>query len=138
MVKVATWGTFDLLHDGHKEFLRQARELGDRLAVVVVPDRVAYENKKRFPLHSQDFRAAQLQALPYVNEVYVDSLADGLISMVNYKPEIFAFGYDQNRLLGEKLKYHLLEKGITPQYIVIDTGNRTHTTNLLKNMGRIT
>ncbi len=38
MVKVACWGKFDGLHDGHLEFLRHARNLGDGLYVVCSSD----------------------------------------------------------------------------------------------------
>lgn len=38
MVKVITYGTFDLLHEGHIRLLQRARALGDRLIVGVTAD----------------------------------------------------------------------------------------------------
>lgn len=42
---VCTIGSWDLLHEGHVEYLRQARELGDLLVVGVDSDRAELGNK---------------------------------------------------------------------------------------------
>lgn len=45
--KVITYGTFDLLHVGHINILRRAKELGDYLLVVLSTDEFnAIKNKK--------------------------------------------------------------------------------------------
>ena len=38
MKKIITYGTYDLLHWGHINLLRRARELGDYLVVVLSTD----------------------------------------------------------------------------------------------------
>lgn len=47
MKRVITYGTFDLLHYGHINLLRRAKELGDYLVVVLSTDEFNWnENRK--------------------------------------------------------------------------------------------
>ena len=49
MKKVITYGTFDLLHVGHINILRRAKEMGDYLLVVLSSDEFnALKGKKLF------------------------------------------------------------------------------------------
>ena len=47
MKKVITYGTFDLLHAGHINLLRRAKELGDYLIVVVSTDEFNWNEKQK-------------------------------------------------------------------------------------------
>lgn len=47
MRKVITYGTFDLLHAGHINLLRRAKELGDYLIVVVSTDEFNWNEKRK-------------------------------------------------------------------------------------------
>ena len=56
MIKVMAFGSFDLFHKGHEEYLLQAKSLGDYLVVVVSRD-VNYENiKQNKPLFNEEQR----------------------------------------------------------------------------------
>lgn len=48
MKRVITYGTFDLLHYGHINLLRRAKELGDYLVVVVSSDEFNLIEKIKF------------------------------------------------------------------------------------------
>lgn len=68
MKKVITYGTYDLLHVGHINLLRRARELGDYLVVVLSSDEFnAIKNKTAY--HSYEDRKVILEAIKYVDEV---------------------------------------------------------------------
>ena len=45
--RVLVFGTFDLLHQGHRYFLTQARRFGDTLIAVVARDEFVEERKGR-------------------------------------------------------------------------------------------
>lgn len=69
MALVLTYGTFDLLHVGHVNLLRRARELGDRLVVGLSTDHFnALKNKRSTQCYAD--RAAVLRAIRYVDEVF--------------------------------------------------------------------
>jgi D-glycero-beta-D-manno-heptose 1-phosphate adenylyltransferase len=69
---VFTNGIFDILHQGHIELLRWARNLGDRLVVGINSDAStrALKGEGR-PINSQENRKAVLQALRFVDEVVI-------------------------------------------------------------------
>ena len=45
MKKVILFGTFDIFHKGHKNFLEQAQEFGDYLIVVIARDKTVKKIK---------------------------------------------------------------------------------------------
>ena len=47
MKRVITYGTFDLLHYGHINLLRRAKELGDYLIVAISTDEFNWNEKKK-------------------------------------------------------------------------------------------
>lgn len=90
---VAVCGSFDIIHRGHLRFLGNASEKYGELHIIVVPDDVYRENKKREPVYDQAKRVRNLQ--PFCNYVRIDSFRDGMRSLVQIKPDYFCLGYDQ-------------------------------------------
>ena len=68
MQKVITYGTFDLLHRGHINLLRRAKELGDYLIVGLSSDEFNSLKKKK-SFYSYEERKLVLEAVRYVDEV---------------------------------------------------------------------
>ena len=62
MKKVITYGTFDLLHAGHINLLRRAKELGDYLIVVVSTDEFNWEQKQKKCYFSYEERKKLVEA----------------------------------------------------------------------------
>jgi glycerol-3-phosphate cytidylyltransferase len=69
MTLVLTYGTFDLLHVGHVNLLRRARELGGRLVVGLSTDSFNVLKNKQSTQSYAD-REAVLRAIRYVDDVF--------------------------------------------------------------------
>ena len=94
MKKVITDGTYDLLHVGHINLLRRARELGDYLVVVVSSDEFnAIKGKKAY--YSFEDRKKILEAIKYVDEVLPEYTWEQKIDdVVNNNIDVFVMGDD--------------------------------------------
>lgn len=68
MIKVLTYGTFDLLHYGHIRLLKRAKELGDYLIVALSTDEFN-EIKGKKAYHNYETRKKMLEAIRYVDLV---------------------------------------------------------------------
>jgi cytidyltransferase-like protein len=67
MKKVFCWGAFDILHQGHLEFLKDAKMHDNYLSVIAITDAACYENKGRMPKHTQVERGRALESMPVVD-----------------------------------------------------------------------
>ncbi|MBO8463133.1 MAG: glycerol-3-phosphate cytidylyltransferase [Firmicutes bacterium] len=94
MKKVITYGTYDLLHVGHINLLRRAREYGDYLIVVVSSDEFnALKGKKAF--YSFEDRKKILESIRYVDEVLPEYTWEQKIDdVVNNQVDVFVMGDD--------------------------------------------
>lgn len=94
MTKVLTYGTFDLLHEGHINLLKRAKELGDYLIVGLSNDEFnAIKNKQTyFPFES---RRIILEAIKYVDLVIEEKAWEQKIKDVkSLDVDIFVMGDD--------------------------------------------
>ncbi|HHU73195.1 MAG TPA: glycerol-3-phosphate cytidylyltransferase [Clostridiales bacterium] len=94
MKKVITYGTFDLLHVGHINLLRRAKELGDYLVVALSSDEFnAIKNKKSY--YPYEDRKIILEAIKYVDEVIPEYTWEQKIDdVINHKIDVFVMGDD--------------------------------------------
>jgi glycerol-3-phosphate cytidylyltransferase len=70
MIRVITFGTYDVFHLGHLRLLQRARELGDFLIVGVSTDELNFSKKGRYPVQSENERKEIVGALRCVDEVF--------------------------------------------------------------------
>lgn len=124
---VFTNGCFDLLHAGHVRYLRQARALGDALAVGLNSDRSVRELKgDGRPVNPQDDRAEVLAALGSVDYVVIfdGKRATELLRAV--RPHVYAKGgdYTEDSLdAGERAALH--ETGAEIRILPLVSGRST-------------
>ncbi|WGE42140.1 glycerol-3-phosphate cytidylyltransferase [Actinobacillus equuli] len=69
MKRVITYGTFDMLHYGHINLLKRAKELGDYLIVALSTDEFNWNEKKKRCYFSYEKRRHLLEAIRYVDLV---------------------------------------------------------------------
>lgn len=95
MIKVFTNGCFDILHRGHVECLKYAKEQGDYLIVGLNSD----ESVKRLkgstrPVNKENDRKYMLESIKYVDEVIIFNENDPYELLLNVKPNIIVKGGD--------------------------------------------
>jgi len=112
--KVVVFGIFDGVHDGHRDFFRQAKEFGDELIVIVGRDSVAKTLKGKAPKHSEHERVKSVEQEETVGKAM---LGDKEISV--YKvlkkidPDVVCLGYDQGKLGSDLKKWQIFNKVFT-------------------------
>ncbi len=97
---VAVSGGFDPIHIGHARMFKRARELGDKLIVILNNDNWL-RTKKGFAFMPEKERAEIIAEFPYVDEVvitgHVENDPDRSVcrELETLKPDIFANGGDR-------------------------------------------
>lgn len=95
MKRVITYGTFDLLHYGHINLLRRARELGDYLVVVVSSDEFNWNEKGKKCYFTYEQRKAMVEAIRYVDLVIPETNWEQKRTDVHdYDIDVFVMGND--------------------------------------------
>jgi len=95
MKRVITYGTFDLLHYGHINLLRRAKELGDYLIVAVSTDDFNYNQKHKKTYFTYEQRKQLLEAIRYVDLVIPENnWQQKRTDMHEYHIDTFVMGDD--------------------------------------------
>lgn len=95
MKRVITYGTFDLLHYGHINLLRRAKEQGDYLIVALSTDEFNWREKQKKSYFSYDKRKQLLEAIRYVDLVIPEESWDQKVKDVPlYHIDTFVMGDD--------------------------------------------
>ena len=95
MKKVITYGTFDLLHYGHINLLRRAKEMGDYLIVALSTDEFNWNQKKKKCYFSYEERKQLLEAIRYVDLVIPEeSWEQKKEDIKEFKVDTFVMGND--------------------------------------------
>ena len=94
MRRVITYGTYDLLHYGHIELLRRAREMGDYLIVELSTDEFnRIKHKKSY--YNFEQRKMMLESIRYVDLVIPeDGWGQKEKDVDRYEVDTFVMGHD--------------------------------------------
>lgn len=95
MKKVITYGTFDLLHYGHINLLRRAKQYGDYLIVALSTDEFNNQKKQKQCFFTYEQRKQILEAIRYVDLVIPEENWEQKIQDVKeYHVDTFVIGDD--------------------------------------------
>ncbi len=116
MTTVLAAGTFDVLHKGHEYFLKEAKNHGSVLVVVVARDLSVERFKGKKPLYNEDARADAVRRMGIADEVRLGHKGDIFEIIEEIKPEVICLGYDQ-QVSEEKLERELLARNINAKIV---------------------
>ena len=95
MKKVITYGTYDLLHQGHVNLLRRARELGDYLIVGVTNDSFDRQRGKLNVRNNVMERVEAVKATGLADQIVIeDYIGQKIDDIQKYEVDVFAVGSD--------------------------------------------
>ena len=94
MKTVITYGTFDILHIGHINILKRAKELGDKLIVGLSSDEFNSQKHKSSLLNYKN-RKVVLESIRYVDMVIPETnWEQKILDVQKYNIDIFVIGDD--------------------------------------------
>lgn len=95
MVKVITYGTFDLFHEGHYRLLQRAKQLGDYLIVGVTTEEYDQTRGKLNVIDSLMTRIENVKKTGFVDEVIIEEASGQKFRDIKkYNIDIFTVGSD--------------------------------------------
>ena len=128
---VLAGGAFDILHQGHIDYLRDIKKLGDILVIAIKSDAEVRSYKDEdHPVQNEDVRAAVMDAIKYVDYCVVAPEPTGdpetsdpprLVVARALKPDILVTINDKWRAYESELKKQGTELKVVP----IDKVNST-------------
>ena len=95
MKRVITYGTFDLLHYGHINLLKRAKEYGDYLIVALSTDEFNWDEKRKKCYFTYEQRKKLLEAVRYVDLVIPEkNWEQKILDVKKYHVDTFVMGND--------------------------------------------
>lgn len=129
MKRVITYGTFDLLHYGHINLLRRAKEQGDYLIVALSTDEFNWSEKEKKCYFSYEKRKQLLEAVRYVDLVIPEKGWDQKVSDIKeYHIDTFVMGDDWSG------KFDFLEEETDAEVYYLPRTPEVSTTQIKKDL----
>ena len=129
MKRVITYGTFDLLHYGHINLLRRAKEQGDYLIVALSTDEFNWNEKQKKCYFSYEKRKQLLEAIRYVDLVIPEEgWAQKVSDVKEYHVDTFVMGYDWAG------KFDFMQEGTDAEVIYLARTPEISTTQIKKDL----
>lgn len=95
IIKVMTFGTFDIFHPGHKHYLNEAKNYWDTLITIIARDKNVEKIKWKLPRNDENNRLENVKKEWISDIVELWSLDNPFLVLEKYKPDIICLWYDQ-------------------------------------------
>lgn len=117
------FGTFDMLHEGHRDLFRQARALSPESFVIasIGRDAVVTRLKGVMPRLNEEERARTVRESGLADEVVLGDEDGYMTHVLKAHPDIIALGYDQEGEFVERLENDLKESGLHTRIVRLDS-----------------
>ena len=94
-MRIITFGTFDLIHIGHINILKRAKEYGNTLIVGISSDELNYSKKNKYQIYKYEERCEIVKSLKFVDEIFKEeSLEKKRDYILEHKADILIMGDD--------------------------------------------
>jgi len=113
-MKIATFGVFDIIHEGHVKFLEKCKNMSRNaeLIVVLARDSTILKDRGRKPLIPEEQRRYIIETLKPVDKAILGNGGSDKLKIVEkIKPDIIVLGYDQ-KLNNKELEQELKNRGL--------------------------
>ena len=119
MTRVIVFGTFDMIHEGHMDLFRQAKNLAPNAHVIVsvARDKNVERIKGRLPENAEEMRVRAVRGCEYVDEVVLGDSDGYLAHILKAKPDVVALGYDQEGEYVQNLSHDLEAAGFVAKVV---------------------
>lgn len=115
MTTSMAFGSFDILHEGHINYLNQAKKFG-KLVVIVARDSNIMKFKGRKPRNDENQRLRKVKELDFVDEAVLGK--ENIFDVLDkFRPDFICLGYDQNTASEEKINEELKKRNLKAKIV---------------------
>lgn len=117
-MKALVFGSFDIVHEGHKNFIAQAAKHGS-VHVVVARDATITNLKPKPPFYDEQTRLKHVKAIPRVDDARLGKEGNKYDVIAEINPDVICLGYDQWAFT-DKLAEELATRGLYPKVVRLE------------------
>src|SRR3989338_8861659 len=115
MTTSMAFGSFDILHEGHINYLKQAKKFG-RLVVIVARNSNIMSFNGRKPRNDENQRLKKVKELDFVDEAVLGK--ENIFDVLDeYWPDVICLCYDQSTASEEKINEELEKRNLKAKIV---------------------
>lgn len=130
-----TTGVFDILHDGHLDYLLASKSSGDILIVGIDSDKLVKKNKgDSRPILPEKIRSYLVAGLECVDLVYITGHPNEIIRVI--QPEVFIMSKSTGKIDHRKNQISFIES-YGGKVIILEPMSQTSTTAIIEKIRKL-